>query len=216
MAINIESVSFDLTDCVLRQDSQCRRAWLNEKDSIAHLLRFSDRPVAWNFDLTNPASASEFYGQQCDENGGAMIELKAVEIQGKEALRGIFKYRAAPEGLAMMYVGIIWLPFSNCNFQINVESMETGTTGMREAAVELLEPSESDPDAPVITVKSGQNLFRRLKQAKVRRLRSDDPRYDRLIKDHPLSKVRARLYEICNTLSFDSNFQSIQPFRLTN
>ena len=38
----------------------------------------------------------------------------------------------------MYYVGILWLPFQECNYQLHVEAMETGMTGGREAAVYLI------------------------------------------------------------------------------
>src|SRR5665213_3067299 len=70
--------------------------------------------------------------------------MQVITSDGIEALRGLFKYHApGPNRLAMAYIGILWLPFETCRFQINVEAMELGTTGMREAIVMSLNRENS-------------------------------------------------------------------------
>ena len=91
------------------------------------------------FDLTDPASAREFYRRECEQNAGVMLEMEPVTAAGVEGLCAVFKYRSpVPGSLGMAYVGILWLPFRDCRFQVNVEAIEQGTTGIREAAVMVI------------------------------------------------------------------------------
>jgi len=127
---NVDSLTFDLTDCSLRQQSSSHRGWMSSA-GVAHMLRFHSGPPEWRFDLTDPRAAIEFYQQQCADNGGVMLGMERTSVAGAEALRGLFKYRAPiPDSLAMYYVGILWLLFGECNFQLNIEATETGTTGI--------------------------------------------------------------------------------------
>lgn len=212
--VSIDSLTFDLTDCSLEEQSESHRGWMNAT-GVAHRLHFHPGPPNWPFDLTKPDAASEFYRQQCADNGGAMLSLGQMTIDGVEVLSGLFKYRAPiPGSLAMYFVGILWVPFQECCFQINIEAMEVGPTGGREAAVMLIEKdSWPKSDSPPIVLKSVDELFERIGAAPVRKLPSDDERYDTSFPEHPLSKVRARLIEVAKTLSIDAHGESLNPFR---
>ena len=214
--ITIDSISFDLTNCELKKADQNQRAWLSSQ-TVAHLLRFRPTPPSWSFDLSNPQAAKDFYRQQCDENSGAMLFAEVLPVSGFETLCGVFKYRApVPNSLAMLYVGILWLPFADCNFQINVEAMEQGTTGLRETGVRLMEPQiwDDPPDAPTVVVASAEEMFSRMRAARVKELPSDAERFDVKFPDHPLSLVRYRLREIMHTLKLNTDGQALAPFRI--
>ncbi|MFO0592028.1 MAG: hypothetical protein U0441_31060 [Polyangiaceae bacterium] len=213
----IESLTFDLTGCSLREQSRSHRGWMNAAH-VAHMLRFHLGPPDWPFDLTKPAEAGELYRKQCADNGGVMLAMEITTAAGVEALRGLFKYRApVPRSLAMYYVGILWLPFQECLFQVNIEAMEAGTTGTREAAVMLIEGDrwpKPPADTPPVVLQSAEELFKRLGSAPVRQLPSDDERYDALVPDHPLSQVRARLTDVVASAQFEPHTGRLTPFRV--
>lgn len=199
---SIDSLTFDLSDCLLREQSESRRLWLNSS-GVAHLLRFESCSPDWSFDLTDPAAAKEFCRRQSVSLGGVMLSAEVTTPAGIEALRGLFKYRDPihPGSPAMYYVGILWLPFQECCFQINVEAMETGITGTRDVLAVLTEQdARTKPplDRPEAALRSP----------------SDDERYDELLPDHPLSKVRKRMTEVIGTLEFDASMQSLKLFRI--
>lgn len=212
--VTVDSLTFDLSDCSLKQNGETHREWLNS-NSVAHLLRFNEGRVSWKFDLRDIDAAREFYGQQCKDNGGVMLSLDVISAARAEALKGLFKYRAPNGRSGMLIVGILWMPFENCNFQINVEALETGTIAMRETAIMLKEPdSWPKNDQPPIKVDSAEELFARMRAAPVVALPSDDERYDQSFPDHPLSKVRARLKNIIETITLDPNVSSLKPYRV--
>lgn len=213
----IDSLTFDLADGSLREQSEVHRAWMTP-DGVAHTLRYRPGPPEWPFDLTDPDAAAAFYGRQCAEFGGVMLSMDVLTADGVEALRGLFKYRApVPVNLAMYYVGILWLPFQGHNYQINIEAMETRTTGAREAAVMLIEgdawprPSE---DAEPVVVASAEELLTRLGSSPVRQLPSDRETYDRSFPDHPLSRVRARMARAIASLRLDPAVRELEPYRV--
>jgi hypothetical protein len=127
----LESLTFDLGDCEQRRLSETVRLWIRS-DHVAYCLKFNSGVIYWPFDLTDLSAAREFYRRECEENAGVMLEMDLVTVACAEALSGVFKYRSPmPGSLGMMYVGILWLPFHNCWFQINVEALELGTTGRK-------------------------------------------------------------------------------------
>ncbi|MFO0757459.1 MAG: hypothetical protein U0359_13260 [Byssovorax sp.] len=210
-------MTFDLTDCTLQNDEENRRGWLSSA-GVGHMLRFDPEPPEWPFDLTSPEVAADFYRRQCAENGGVMLSMSVTTVGGCEALHGLFKYRApVPQSLAMYYVGILWIPFQDATFQLNVEAMEKGRTGAREAAVMLIEGDawpKPPADAQPIRVKSVEEMFGHMRSAPVRQLPSDDEKYDRSFPEHPLSKVRARISQVMATLSLDESARTMRPFRV--
>jgi hypothetical protein len=142
-------------------------------------------------------------------------ELKVTSIQGIEALVGVFKYRSPQPGhLGKYYVGIIWLPFQDFLFQINFESLERGTTGLREAAVALIAEPKSDVTPEPEVVISAEELFEKLRTGTIRRLPSDDPQFDAMFPDHPLTKVRDLQQRFTGNVVFSQRLIGQKPYRL--
>lgn len=213
---DIGSLTFDLTDCTLGEQSENHRFWMNTA-RVAHLLRFNAKPVGWAFDLRMPDAAAAFYRQQCIDNGGVMLSMEVLKAGSIQMLSGLFKYRSpTPGSLGMYYVGILWLPFGDCNYQINIEAGESGTTGTREAAVMIIEGDKwFGADAPVaepVMLKDGEDLFEKMRAAPLRVIPSDKADYDSTFPAHPLSLVRARLAEVAATVGGDASLASLKPF----
>jgi hypothetical protein len=188
-------------------------------DHVAHMLRFNRGSINWPFDLTNPAAATEFYRNQCADNGGVMLAMEAVTAARAEGLSGLFKYRSPlPGSLGMAYVGILWLPFQDCWFQVNVEAFEMGTTGMRECAAMVIEGDRWPmvPQEMILVINSEEELEALYNKARVRHLPSDDPKYDASFPQHPLSLVRARLARVIDTAQLGPDSQSLRPYRVAN
>lgn len=130
--------------------------------------------------------------------------MDIVTVGGHRALRGLFKYRSPiPDIMGMMFVNILWIRLGDATAQINVESVEQGTTGMREATVCAMtgkSPASASPDEPVL-MESVEDMFAHMRAQPLRVLPSDDRQYDQMFPDHPLSKVRQRMAQLEATLS---------------
>jgi hypothetical protein len=129
----------------------------------------------------------------------------------------LFKYRApVPKSLAIYYVGILWLSFRTWGAQINVEAMEHGTTGMREAAVMMLEGDnwyKDLPPAEPVMLDSAEDMFERMAATPLRPILSDNAKYDATFPQHPLSLVRAKLDDVIATLQLHAAPDDLQPLR---
>ena len=213
---SVDSLIFDLADCRLVQQSDTARIWLSS-DHVAYRLQFDSGVIYWPFDLTNPAAALEFYRRECEQNGGVMLEMDVLTAADADGLSGVFKYRSpAPDSVGMAYVGVLWLPFRDCRFQINVEAVETGATGMRECAVMMIEGDKwpMEPQEVIPVINSQEELDSLYAKAQVRQLPSDSPKYDASFPQHPLSQVRAGLARVIATAQLGPDARSLPPHRI--
>ena len=211
-----DSLTLDLSDFRLMREAESERFWISP-DHVGYRVKFDDGPIHWPFDLTSPAVAREFYSQQCEEMNGALLEMKVVTVAGAEALMGLFKYRSPQQGsLGMAFVGILWLPFEDCRFQVNVEGVEIGATGYREAAVMVLEGDRwpMEPQAEIPIVESQEQLDELYRKARLKRLPSDDEKYDSGFPQHPLSLVRSHLARVIATAKLSADCADLRPFRV--
>jgi hypothetical protein len=216
---SVDSLTFDLADCELVQQADSERIWISP-ENVACRLKFDRGVIYWPFDLTDPASAREFYRRECEQNAGVMLEMEPVTAAGVEGLCAVFKYRSpVPGSLGMAYVGILWLPFRDCRFQVNVEAIEQGTTGIREAAVMVIEgdkwPVEPQAEIPVINSQEELDaLYAKARERPLRRLPSDDPKHDAGFPRHPLSLVRAGLARVIATAQLGPDARGLRPHRV--
>ena len=216
---SVDSLTFDLADSELVQQADSERIWVSP-DSVAYRLKFDRGAIYWPFDLTDPVAAREFYRRECGQNAGVMLEMEPVTAAGAEGLSGVFKYRSpVPGSLGMAYVGILWLPFRDCRFQVNVEAVEMGTTGMREAAVMVIEgdkwPMEPQAEIPIINSQEELDaLYAKAWERPLRWLPSDDPKYDASFPQHPLALVRAGLARAIATAQLGPDARGLAPHRV--
>jgi hypothetical protein len=192
----ITDIEFSKTNWTLHEENSTNISWYNEFHDPVRLQLFVTKPT-WPFDLQNGSAAKQFFEQQSKEFSGAMIEMRVEKIQTLDVLVGIFKYRAPiPNSLAIYYVGIIWIPFKDFTYQINFESLEKGTTGIREALVMAQDgvPDDMFEQAP-ISIESMDEFFKLSRQNELKVIPSDDKKWDELLPDHPLTKVRNAIVE---------------------
>jgi len=212
---NLESVTFDLRNAVMREATDRHQLW-SDPAGIFYQLKVNPAPPEWPFDLRDIDAARLFYGQQCRNNHGVMLSMDTVAVLSGAAiaLQGLFKYRSPiAKSMGMMFVGILWIPFQTWTVQINVESVEQGTTGLREAGVMLLDPKKwPKPDSKPVIVNNIDEMFDSMRLAPLQEIPSDNAEYDVHFPDHPLSKVRTRLPSIANTLSTSETASDLKPY----
>jgi hypothetical protein len=199
----ISSVKFDVSDCTLREQSEEHFGWSNP-NGVYIVLRLPKGATNWPFDFNDIDAATKFFSEQSASNGGALLEMDLVTVGGHVALRGVFKYRSPiPQSMGMMFVSILWIRLGDRTAQINVESVEQGDTGVREAAVSLMteEKTEAAASGEPLLVESMEELFAHMRGQPLRAVPSDSSQYDQAFPDHPLSKVRHRMAHLVDTLS---------------
>lgn len=197
----------------LHHQNEASIAWFAPQREAVRIQLFP--ACEWPFSLSDVEAAKEYWQRETERLSGALIDIETLNIQKVPALRAIFKYRdPTPGSLGIYYVGIIWLPFKDALFQINVEDVERGTTGVREAIVANLllhkgeiEVSEEEPEM----LNSGEELFARLRESKLHRIPSDDRQYDEALPEHPLSRVRKLLDFCASEIQLSRSLQKTTP-----
>ncbi len=211
---SLRDIRFHRDDWRLQEETPQSLMWITPQSDAAK-LQLASHASRWPFDLRDETAARAFYTQECDSLSGALIEIAVRRIRGFEALTGVFKYRSpVPGHLGMYYVGIVWLPFETCAFQVNFESLERGTTGAREAAVALIERVAPPPQEEPEMLTSMDDFFERVRSAKVRAIPSDAAAYDAAFPEHPLSKVRRLMAQFEAEAIFEKRLSALKPFRV--
>ena len=148
--------------------------------------------------------------------GAGLISADVEKYQPKnssqnttKSIRGmsiITKLPQIPKG--MSYNGLIFLPFKDFSYSIYVRYEEAGTTGLREAIVLDLLMEEGavtiDPNAPPPGLQGlAEDLYDKTLRGPLVRSKCEREEYDHLFPDHPLSRVRACLVRIKESLVID-------------
>lgn len=224
----LSGVHFDMGNCENRINDENCLGFIDESNTCI-MLRYNHE-IDWDFDLRTPEKAFSFYENQCREAQGVMLDGKVLKLDGVEALSGLFKYRAPYNPLAMVYVGIFWLPFQEGMIQVNIEGFETGTTGVRPAMISMLcqengvQEDANDNDAaceaqsvdfsPPVQVNSVEEMFERMKASPLRKIFSDAEKWDSTLPDDPLSLVRRRMKLLESSINLSADIKLLTPYRV--
>ncbi len=215
----ISWVKFDNGDFQLLVDEPSKIFWKNPS-GIVQLIQYEGR-ADWLFDLDDMDAARLFYGDQCISFGGVMLCLDKTTISGVDILHGIFKYRAVDMGMAMHFIGIIWIPFEDRIWQLNIESIEHGTTGLREALVFNMHPElerevRQIPEEISSKFTCQEDVHAYIKAQPLHVLASDEERFDSIVEVHPLTLVRRRLRRVLETMEFAPEVPQLKKFKVQN
>ena len=203
---SIDSVRIDTSALLMESETAARRCWLNDAGEPL-TLHFFDRPP----DLPAPPDHVEFlttwYRRMALQGGLGLVELAHVRVDQLPSIRIVFKSildRASGRGRT--YLGSLTLPFRDFSYVVKLEYREWGITGARETAVfaqradleDRLEGWIVDPSDP-----APPHLARNL---------SEEPQYDALFPNHPLSRVRRSLDALQASLTIDAEVKALPRF----
>ncbi|MBX9939770.1 MAG: hypothetical protein K2Y32_10980 [Candidatus Obscuribacterales bacterium] len=224
----LSGVHFDMGNCENKINDENCLGFIDESNTCI-MLRYNPA-IDWDFDLRTPEKAFSFYEKQCREAQGVMLDGKVLKLDGVEALSGLFKYRAPYNPLAMVYVGIFWLPFQEGMIQVNIEGFETGTTGVRPAMITMLCQENGLPEeaygnddecesqsvdfSPPLQVASVEEMFERMKASPLRKILSDAEKWDSTLPDDPLSLVRRRMKLLESSINLSADIKVLTPYRV--
>ena len=198
--LTLDLVEIDSTDWNPHQRTPTDRGWSVGGDGFRFLLIdkpcFEDTVEGWRRRAERETTAG----------GGTWLSFDEVSIDECVAFQGIFKYPAAkvipdfpPDALAVYIVGMIAVPLGNVHLRLNVEAIERGTTGSREAAFAITQPR---PTGEPRSITGMEDFFSRVRASLACRLPSDAPEVDALAPTHPLSRVRVQLRMLGSQLRF--------------
>jgi hypothetical protein len=212
---SIQSIQVDTTSWQPGQTSARQMLW-QRPPADTLVIEFYPQLTDLSTDLRDPDGMRQQFEQETQAERGAVVSFEIIQLQGCEAVRHICKFRyPAPGDMRLVYLGSLMLPFCDFSFVVKVQSIEHGTTGIREAALAVAHPDEPPAvrSSEPIEVESMDELFTRMHQAPIQRTSSDDVQYDTLFPDHPLSRVRIALPQLEASLRLDPEILRAAPYR---
>jgi hypothetical protein len=188
-------------------------------------LRYFDVPTGlpYTLDPREQGHWLQHYEAMVAPQNGAVVSVDLLPIQGLKAVRTILKYHqpVIMEGLSdlgMTFLGTWMVPLADFSFNIQVQSFEAGTTGVREATVMMMLDRNKLATAnhaapPAQRLESMEEYFEIVRNRPVTRLRADDEEFDALFPNHPLSRLRAELHRIAATIRVEDTIHRARPYR---
>ena len=203
--VSIDSVQFD--ESGWHRESAARQVtqWSNDRREFLSRHFF---PIAPDLPrgLKGPDELTLFYWSMVANAGGAVLEAGIDKRIGLPAIRTIFKFPMQATGFT--FIGSYTIPFVDSSFVLKIQTIETGFTGMREAAVfAKLGCTEMSDARWTIPLPKGI-------ESSVKANKADDEQFDSLFPDHPLSRVRATLDGIALTISAAPETAALKPWPL--
>ncbi|MEL6535019.1 MAG: hypothetical protein AAFQ98_06375 [Bacteroidota bacterium] len=194
-----------------KQKNKTMVQWVNPEAPVALSINF----FAKEPDLPTTQDVEElrnYYRSQLTAQGGGILQVEIIKIQGIKAIKTLFKFPQQPSGT--MYLGSYTLPFEKCSYVLKLQGMELEPTGQRESLVadamikqgKLVanEKGEypgwaADPYAPEYQHTCLMN-------------KSEAISYDLQFPDHPLSQVRTYLTKLSWDLKAEAILKEQPPF----
>ena len=197
-AWTVAGVRFDTTGWQLQEASPTTMTWTNPDGDVLTLRRLEGEAVPSAEDLPSLRMRAR---QLASMNRGGIVHADFVDRGGVRAASLIFKHERLP---AYSYTGMFIIPRGDHHLVVTVESVERGTTGMRDAMVtmQLLQQGTLDPmkkDANGRVEGWFRDPYEPAYNASALHSVADDERYDSILPSHPLSKVRETLRMVQNS-----------------
>lgn len=224
----LDWIAFDTSDLDSQGEIDGARIWHSSTgDAVA--LHGLQKPPDITVSLNDSSGLLRMF-QQVVGDGASVVEARAVSLDGCPSIRTIVKNVQDPEtGRGRRYVGSLILPRRTLSFVINIQCPELEMTGMRESMVmgQLLDSGALRLRKGAEARETNDGSFRVLgpgdwdgwivdpsdpAPAHLAHSVADDPKYDAMLPDHPLSRLRARLLKIEQSLTVAVEVKAVPVF----
>ncbi|HNH82838.1 MAG TPA: hypothetical protein PL157_10740 [Acidobacteriota bacterium] len=182
-----------------------QQIWTNDAGEALSLSFFEEKPdipVAIKPEKINELRKA--YRGFAKQSGAAIISVEIVSICGIPSLEVILKkpFQGRP-GFA--FLGSVTIPLRDFSYVIRFESLEQGTTGIREATVMMLEQPipQIDKQTSKILGWVKDPYDAKFDKGALYNL-ADQEKYDQMFEFHPLTRVRGHLHRLKQTIQIDS------------
>ncbi|WP_400192210.1 hypothetical protein [Hymenobacter sp. B81] len=207
---SLDSLAFDSQGWVLREQASHQRTWDHPAAPAVLSVNFFDIPPDLPPGLS-PTALRQLYRSSIRQQEGGLVELTRGQIGAQPMVRTLFKVPLQPSG--MLYIGSLILPFRDYSYVVKVQAREDGYTGLRESLVAdmLMQAGQlqltdegytdwfADPYDPHYTLGTLMN-------------RAEQPEYDGLLPNHPLTLVRSTLRWLESSLRLQPELLKVAPF----
>ncbi|MFD0580998.1 hypothetical protein [Dactylosporangium darangshiense] len=176
-------------------------AWLDD-NGIGLTLHYFDLPPDLPAPLERLPELQAALARQAAEAGAGLIEAVVEPVDGLPAVRQIVKVPHW-QGHGQVFLGSYTVPRATCSTVLKLQAPEQGMTGLREAVVaDRLGPDRYFVPSPYAPDATGGLPFHM----------GDDPQYDAMFPDHPLSLLRQALRRLLPTVRLDPRFKAEPAF----
>lgn len=190
---DLDSIILDTAGWRLQARSDREIAWQNDHGDTMGLFQFPDG-LQFDVRLDDVDAIRRVAREQLREVDGCVLEIERVVFQELPALRQLFKFRV---GRSLVYRGSYSLSFRDTAYVIQIDCPMIGTIGVRELIAGERLASEGAPQ------KWFADPYDASFEAPLLRAASDDERFDALVPDHPLSRLRSMLSRVSKTTAID-------------
>ncbi|MEV5575966.1 hypothetical protein AB0L06_38530 [Spirillospora sp. NPDC052269] len=187
-------------------------AW-TDSDGDAALLNYfplvPDLPAA----LEDLQQLREATSANTAAQGGGLVELDVITLDGVPAVRQIVKLRDPDRQTGLVFIGSFIVPRANCSVVLRVQAFEGPVTGMREAVLLdgfLAQNGGANSGDPMTGW--AQHAYAPGVRGGLPRNHADDRRWDEQFPDHPLSRARRTLDRLGASIHLDQRFKEQPAF----
>jgi len=180
------------------------------KNGVFMRPSFNRRPPDLPAPLSHQDEVRAHIGDAVEQGQGVLIDFEVVDRDGFRVMRTVAKKRA--EGRANAFLGALQIHFAPCWWLFQLEAIEAGTTGLREAAVFMMMRQEDENAWPLQDLGRIESMDALPPAGPPAKLPSDDPRWDDRFPDHPLSRVRRAQRDLIASMSISDRAAALPPF----
>lgn len=173
----------------------------------------------YKHDLRTPEWFQADIAGMLQEMGGAIIDFAVSEIGGMNSFTILSKVwlNSDKDDLRKVYTGTIGFPLKEGCYQIKAMGLEQSPTGVRESVVAMsliTKGKLSLPKGNMHAAMADKTLGQAIKDQPMVRAPADDAKYDKDFASHPLTRVRATLQRIRESLTYEETVKNSQPYRV--
>jgi hypothetical protein len=194
-------ITFDERGLKFRGEHDGTLMWSTPSGDVLALYNFPIPPDI-QADLDHLDDLRTFYRRTVTPAGLGVIEVETREIDGCRVVRTIFKAAQQPEG--RIYLGGLTFPFRDCSYVLKIQCEEGSMTGLRDTFVlsKLIKSGEVQLAGAVDRIPNWlDDPYDPNEVGPMTRNKSERPEYDAEFPDHPLTRARALLNHLEQTVA---------------
>jgi ABC-type multidrug transport system fused ATPase/permease subunit len=195
----VDKISFNTQRLKAQLTNKDSKFWVNKDGDILGLY-YSASAIDSPEISSSVDDIRNFYRKKAASMNGAIIEVDKEQIGPSGAIKAIIK--VPQENAGVSYLGYLIIPVQGSYYFFKMTCKEEGTTGLRES--NIMDQLERDGQIKISndgSVKGwSQDPYDASNKSALMRNLSEDEQYDKDFPRHPLSRLRACLKQIIESI----------------
>ena len=174
-------------------------------------INFFDKQPDIGAPLNDVAGIRNFYRQMLIPNNMALLECDVLSLGGVPSVYMLAKLLMEPRGF--VFLASYTIPRQKHSFVLKYQAVESGMTGVREAAVMSMLPTPEIDESTNRIVGWCADPYDNLLEYPVMRNKADAVEYDSKFPDHPLSRTREFMKQLPQRITLSDNLLKTPEFK---